>query len=201
VTSLRYKTHPTVLTAGSFESQRINGRNGLLIRVNMSSLVSLLWSGGLFGRGGGQNYRLWNEMRTLQGMDILLALISRSWRKDYYPTILLEGFFYKTMQKSMFAKVTKQWLESHCIWVAEHPPHSPDLNPIEHVWKAMKSILRKDHRYLKDLKDNAASRRIFVVALRVAWWGVPQVIVDSLIDSMPKRYHAVRRNRGWYTKY
>ena len=71
------------------------------MRVNMSSLVSLLWSGGLFGRGGGQNYRLWNEIRTLQGMDILLALISRSWRKDYYPTILLEGFFYKTMQKSM----------------------------------------------------------------------------------------------------
>jgi len=81
------------------------------------------------------------------------------------------------------------------------PPHSPDLNPIEHVWKAMKNILQKDHRYLKDLKDNAESRVIFIVALKAAWWAVPQVLIDSLIDSMPRRYHAVRRNRGWYTKY
>jgi len=85
--------------------------------------------------------------------------------------------------------------------VAEHPPHSPNLNPIEHVWKAMKSILRKDHRYLKDLKDNDESRVIFIVALKAAWWAVPQVLIDSLINSMPRHYHAVQRNRGWYTTY
>jgi hypothetical protein len=110
-------------------------------------------------------------------------------------------FFLQDNVKIHIAKVTKDWLESHGIWVSEHPPHSPDLNPIEHVWKAMKSILRKDYGYLKDLKDNAESRVIFVAALRRAWWTVPQVLIDRLIDSMPRRYHAVRRNRGWYTKY
>ena len=34
----------------------------------------------------------------------------------------------------------------------------------------MKSILGKDHWYLKDLKDNAESRVIFMVALKTAWW-------------------------------
>ena len=67
------------------------------------------------------------------------------------------------------AKVTKAWLEWHGIWVAEHSPHSLDINPIEHVSKAMKSILPRDHRYLKDLKDNAESRVIFIRALKTAW--------------------------------
>jgi len=95
----------------------------------------------------------------------------------------------------------KEWLESHGIWMAEHPPHSPDLNPIEHLWKAIKSILRKDHRYLKDLKNNPESRVIFIVALKAMEWAVPQVLIYSLTNSMPRLYHPVRRNRGWYTKY
>jgi len=99
------------------------------------------------------------------------------------------------------AKITKVWLESHEIWVAKHPPHSPDLNPVEHVWKAMKSILQRDHRYLKDLKDNTESRVIFIMALKAAWWAVPQGLIDGLINSTPSYYHSVRRNRGWYTKY
>jgi len=64
--SLPYKTHPIVQTVGFFDSQRINGNNGLSMRVNMSSLASHLWSGGLSGRGGGGDYRLWSGMRTLQ---------------------------------------------------------------------------------------------------------------------------------------
>jgi len=59
--------------------------------------------------------------------------------------------------------------------VAEHPPHRPDLNAIKHLWKTIKSIDRKDHRYLKDLKDNAESRVIFIVALKAIWWAVPKV--------------------------
>jgi len=74
------------------------------------------------------------------------------------------------------------------------PPHSPNLNPIEHLWKAIKSILRKDHTYLKDLKDNAESRVILIVALKATWWAVPQVLIDSLTNSMPRSYHLVRRN-------
>ena len=110
-------------------------------------------------------------------------------------------FFFQDNARIHKAKVTKEWLESHGIRVAEHPPHSPDLNPIENVWKAMKGILRKNHTYLKHVKDNTASRVIFIVALKAAWCAVPQALIDGLINSMPKHYQAVRRNRGWYTKY
>jgi len=91
-------------------------------------------------------------------------------------------FFLQDNARIHIAKITKAWLELHGIWVAEHPPHSPDLNPIEHVWKAMKSIPRRDHRYLKDLKDNAESRVIFIRALKAVWWAVPQGLIDSLIN-------------------
>ena len=72
----------------------------------------------------------------------------------FYIKILEEGllphytpgrFFLQDNVRIHIAKVTKAWLESYGIWVAEHPPYSLDLNPIEHVWKAMKSILRRDH--------------------------------------------------------
>ena len=30
------------------------------------------------------------------------------------------------------------WFERNCIEFVEHPPYSPDLNPIEHVWVELK---------------------------------------------------------------
>jgi len=30
------------------------------------------------------------------------------------------------------------WLERNSITVVDHPPYSPDLNPIEHVWVELK---------------------------------------------------------------
>jgi len=98
--SLQYKTHPIVQMFGFFDSQRINGKSRLSMRANMSSLASHLWSGGLFGGEGGQNYRLWNETRTLPRTAIVLAPILRSWRKVYYLIILLEGFFARQRKNS-----------------------------------------------------------------------------------------------------
>jgi hypothetical protein len=92
-------------------------------------------------------------------------------------------------------------LESRGIWVQEHPPYSPDLNPIEHVWKKMKEILHRDFPDLHLLKNNNENIAIVEDALKVAWERVPQAFIDNLIDSMPRRLEALVRARGWYTKY
>ncbi|RDW79716.1 hypothetical protein BP6252_04354 [Coleophoma cylindrospora] len=96
-------------------------------------------------------------------------------------------FFLQDNAKIHVAKHVKAWFEEHGIWVQEHPAHSPDLNPIEHVWKAMKAILRKDYPDLHLLKDNKENRQKVAEAIKVAWQAVPQELIDRLINSMPKR--------------
>jgi hypothetical protein len=110
-------------------------------------------------------------------------------------------FFLQDNARVHTAAKTKEWLEEHGIWVQPHPAYSPDLNPIEHVWKAMKAILRRDFPDLHLLKKNDTNIAIVEEALKVAWERVPQAMIDGLIDSMPRRLWAVVRANGWYTRY
>ncbi|KAK4243165.1 DDE superfamily endonuclease-domain-containing protein [Corynascus novoguineensis] len=77
-------------------------------------------------------------------------------------------FFLQDNAKIHVASKTKDWLESRGIWVVDHPPHSPDLNPIEHVWKKMKEILCRDFPELHFLERNDANIAKVSEALKVA---------------------------------
>lgn len=52
---------------------------------------------------------------------------------------------------------TPEWLQVHGIEYIDWPAHSPDLNPIEHVWAALRRKLMLLFPYLRDLKRNKAS--------------------------------------------
>jgi transposase len=99
------------------------------------------------------------------------------------------------------AEKTQEWFESHGIWVVEWPPHSPDLNPIEHVWNMLKRTLLKLHPFLFEEGRAQTDWKNFHEAIQEAWWAIPQASIDRLIDSMPRWIEAVIRARGCYTKY
>ena len=99
------------------------------------------------------------------------------------------------------SKAVKEWFESHGIEVLEWPPYSPDLNPIEHMWWALKKLVHKLHPELITLGKSDEDIDLLCNALKEAWRKIPNDLILKLINSMPDRMEAVRRARGWQTKY
>lgn len=99
------------------------------------------------------------------------------------------------------ARISQEWFETHGIWVIKWPPCSPDLNPIEHAWKALKQQLYQLYPNLDELKDNQADIAILKARIEEAWAHVDQALIRRLVASIPDRLQACRRARGWYTKY
>ncbi|GFV05444.1 transposable element Tcb2 transposase [Trichonephila clavipes] len=55
---------------------------------------------------------------------------------------------------------------------------SPDMNPIEHVWDALR-------RRVADRKPPPQTLQELERALLEEWDRIPQLVINSLIDSMP----------------
>ena len=86
--------------------------------------------------------------------------------------------------------------------VVKWPPYSPDLNPIEHVWARLKAWIYKHYPELKNLKgDNQGVRDRLFTALQEGWEVLPEDYFTKLIESMVRRVKAVKKAKGWYTKY
>jgi transposase len=85
------------------------------------------------------------------------------------------------------ANKTKQFLEDSDITVLEWPSCSPDLNPIENVWKILKE---KVHKCKSKNSDE------FVENIMNEWNNFDTEILKSLINSMPYRIRQVIDNNG-----
>ena len=102
------------------------------------------------------------------------------------------------------ARDTMEWFDEHNINVMmDFPPNSPDLNPIEHVWKKLKeSLHRRFPSIHKTPEEPPAVRRVLAHALSECWEkDIKSEFLERLWESMPQRLAAVRRANGWYTKY
>jgi transposase len=99
------------------------------------------------------------------------------------------------------AHALREWLESHGIWTMDWPPYSPDLNPIKHMWWALKKIVHKLHPELINIGRSEADLKLLCKALKEAWRKIPNSLIKKLILSMPRRLAVVRKARGYQTKY
>lgn len=82
------------------------------------------------------------------------------------------------------------------IELLDWPPHSPDLNPIEHIWKEIKQLITKLHPEVRYLKKNKLHVAILIEWIKEAWRAVDQGLIDRLIRSMPRRMCECARNRA-----
>lgn len=100
------------------------------------------------------------------------------------------------------AKVVKNWLRDELYIVMKWPPYSPDLNPIEQIWRELKVALQIAFPMIKYTKGGPdAVRAALAEALPDVWDSLPEDKFWDLCCSMPARCAAVIKADGWYTKY
>ena len=99
------------------------------------------------------------------------------------------------------AHKVRDWFKEQRIPCVDWPPCSPDLNPIEHVWKVLKKTVLDLHPELEDIRGEENIRQALGTALQEAWSLIPKEYFDRLIESMEARVKAVIKAKGWHTKY
>jgi len=100
------------------------------------------------------------------------------------------------------AQAVLEWFEENGIELAEHPPCSPDLNPIEHVWVEMKKRLQIQYPDIASTPGGPQKvKEKLAEALPIVWDTIPSGFFEQLWRSMPDRVQAVIAAKGWYTRY
>ncbi|KAL0194239.1 hypothetical protein M9458_012535 [Cirrhinus mrigala] len=90
------------------------------------------------------------------------------------------------------AKITKEWLHNNSVTILEWPSRSPELNPIEHLWRDIKMAV---HQHLPS--NLTELERI----CKEEWQRIPKSRCEKLVASFPKRLMAVLDQKGASTKY
>lgn len=85
------------------------------------------------------------------------------------------------------ARITTSFLQKRMKFLKIWPANSPDLNPIEHLWGAMKRILKnKEIKTKKELKE----------IIQIIWDSFPQESINRLIESFCGRLRMVLAVNG-----
>ena|SRR5215475_8574681 len=90
--------------------------------------------------------------------------------------------------------IAKQFRTTHSMDTIMHPAQSPDMNPIEHVWKVLKEWVNKQLRHPKNAEE-------LKTALLEEWEKIEIELINHLIESMEDRVSALLRAKGGSTRY
>jgi transposase len=88
----------------------------------------------------------------------------------------------------------KQWRELYMLSKLEWPAQSPDLNPIENMWKQMKDAIQNRSPRVRTLEEMRQT-------LTEVWQGLNEDVYVPLIISMPDRIKAVIEAKGGSTRW
>jgi hypothetical protein len=122
--------------------------------------------------------------------------------QEHLPTILdYDSIFMQDNAPIHKARIIKDWFEDMGVIVVVWPPYSPDLNPIENLWKMLKERILELYPELEILRDNESTKQLLIKAAQEAWEDLEPQLLNKLASEMQKRVDAVKAAQGWYTKY
>ena len=87
------------------------------------------------------------------------------------------------------ADLTKGWIARKGIRLFPHPAYSPDISPIEPIWRVLKRKINNRPRHPTSLAE-------LEQAIREEWANIPQMVIDNYIRAMPKRLQALYKAKG-----
>uniref|UniRef100_A0A8C4XD91 Tc1-like transposase DDE domain-containing protein n=1 Tax=Erpetoichthys calabaricus TaxID=27687 RepID=A0A8C4XD91_ERPCA len=90
------------------------------------------------------------------------------------------------------AKISKEWLQDNTVNVLEWPSQSPDLNPIEHLWRDLKIAVHR--RFPSNLMELER-------CCKEEWAKLAKDRCAKLVVSYSKRLEAGIAAKGALTKY
>ncbi|GBL62360.1 hypothetical protein AVEN_216596-1 [Araneus ventricosus] len=82
------------------------------------------------------------------------------------------------------------WCFYNCKQNLKTPPQSPDLNPIEHIWRQLEVRVRKH-----DIKTKSELKTVMMEE----WMNIDAEILKKLVKSIPKRLKALVDAKGYPT--
>ena len=88
----------------------------------------------------------------------------------------------------------RNWFQDHGFNVMLWPAHSPDLNPIEHLWYHLK-------KRLADYEEEPKGMLELWERVQVEWDKIEPEVCQNLIESRPRCMEAVIKAKGGYTTY
>lgn len=122
--------------------------------------------------------------------------------EEYLPTILeYNSIFMHDNAPIHTARIIENWFFEQGIEIMDWPPYSPDLNPIENLWKLLKDQIIQSHPEFKTMKDNDETMAHLIRCAKEAWEDLAPELLNKLAEGMQKRVDAVLKAKGWYTKY
>ena len=122
--------------------------------------------------------------------------------EEYLPTILeFDSIFMQDNASIHTAYSVQEWFRDMAIDLVDHPPYSPDLNPIKNLWKILKAKIIELYPELVIMRDNDSTRQLLILAAQEAWDMLDDEMLETLALGMQKRVDAIKAAGGWYTKY
>ena len=134
--------------------------------------------------GQGTIFIFKDNMNTDLYIDILIKCLCPIWEEHY--------IFQQDNDPKHTAKQTQQFFSTNGINVLKWCSNSPDLNPIENIWKLLKESLS----YETDINDSNFDQKIID-----HWHKIKFESIYNCIASMPIRLTEVIKSNGSIIKY
>ncbi|EIE82035.1 hypothetical protein RO3G_06740 [Rhizopus delemar RA 99-880] len=153
----------------------------------------MLW-GCITSRGPGYACRVYDGTMNSK---LYTHILSTTYQESlaYYGLKHCDVLFQHDNDPKHKSRHTTNWLSDNGISVLKDwPPQSPDLNPIEHVWRQLKSKLSQYDTTPRSIDD--LWKRI-----DKEWDSFTESDMQPYYESMPKRIAAVIKRRGNYTNF